>query len=164
MKKQTIAKGIVFMLTIIMIVPVIASAQSEGFTISGEVRFKKTGNIYLKVLTEEQFKTDDDDDDDDKHTSDDHKYVARLVLEIGEKESEQNKVTFEFTNISPGTYVIQGFQDVNGNRRLDEGMFGPKEPWGMSRLKKHPKFRAPKLEEVTFEVTQDIPDMVIEVK
>jgi uncharacterized protein (DUF2141 family) len=164
MKKQIIAKGIVCMLTIIMIVPVIASAQSdESFTISGEVKFKKTGNIHLELLTEEQFKADDDDDD-DENASEEHESVSNLIFEIGEKELEQKKVTFEFTDIPPGIYVIQGFQDVNGNGKLDEGMFGPKEPWGMSMLTKKPKFRGPKLEEVKFEVTQDITNMVIEVK
>jgi uncharacterized protein (DUF2141 family) len=163
MKKQTIVTGIISMLTITMMLTGLAGAQAEeGFTVSGQVTFKKAGNIHLELVTEEQFKADDDDDDD--NAAGNHESVANLMFEIGEQERTQKKVSFKFTNIPAGTYVIQGFQDVNGNGDLDEGMFGPKEPWGMSMLKKKPRFRGPKLEEVKFEVTQDITDMIIKIK
>lgn len=162
MKKYTITTGIVFMLTIMMILPAVAHAQSKGFTISGEISFKKTGNLHLELVTEEQFKADDDDDD--ENATDAHESVANLVFEIGEQERTQEKVPFEFKNIPSGAYVIQVFQDTNGNGKFDMGMFGPKEPWGMSMLTKKPRFRGPKLEEVKFEVTQNITGMVIKVK
>lgn len=37
-------------------------------------------------------------------------------------------------NVPAGRYAVQVFQDVNGNGKLDRGLFGvPKEPIGISR-------------------------------
>lgn len=151
-----------------MLLPTIALAQSEkseGFNISGEAKFKKTGDIFLKVMTEEQFKKcHDDSENESEDTSDTYHPVAMLAVKIGEKEMEQKSAFFKFMNIPPGTYAIQGFQDVNGNGILDEGSFGPKEPWGASSLVKRPQFRPPRFEEVKFELKQDITDMTIYIK
>jgi uncharacterized protein (DUF2141 family) len=155
MKKHIVRTGIAFTLIVIMMLPA-AWAQSEGFTIKGEITFRKTGTIYLHVLNEEQFGKDDDNEEADSFES-----VSSITIEIDEQAQEQQKVAFEFTNILPGTYVIQGYQDVNGNGDLDEGTFGPKEPWGMSMLSKKPRLRGPKFDEVKFEVTQEITDMHI---
>lgn len=36
------------------------------------------------------------------------------------------------TDLPAGDYAIKVFQDVNENRELDIGLFGPKEPYGFS--------------------------------
>jgi len=42
-------------------------------------------------------------------------------------------MTFTFENVSPGTYAVAAYHDVNGNGRMDTGMFGlPQEPYGFS--------------------------------
>ena len=61
------------------------------------------------------------------------------------KQLNKKKVSFKFEGIQKGTYGIRCFQDENGNGKLGKGMFGPKEPWGMSwqgdKPAKWPKFK-----------------------
>ncbi len=67
---------------------------------------------------------------------------------------------FAPTSVSPidagelpaGRYAVSVYQDVNGNERLDTGVFGiPKEPVGVSNNPK-PGFRAPRFDECSFEM------------
>ena len=55
--------------------------------------------------------------------------------------------------VPPGRYAVKCFQDTNGNRKLDIGMFGPKEPWAVHRPAR-PKLRPPRFEEMAFELTR----------
>jgi len=58
------------------------------------------------------------------------------------------------TDLPSGKYVIALFQDVNDNGKLDTNFLGiPKEPYAFSRSPKS-KWRAPRYEEVVFELTQ----------
>lgn len=58
------------------------------------------------------------------------------------------------TNLPSGKYVIALFQDVNDNGKLDANFLGiPKEPYAFSRSPKS-KWRAPRYDEVVFELTQ----------
>ncbi len=42
-------------------------------------------------------------------------------------------MTFTFENVPPGVYAVAAYHDVNGDGRMDTGMFGlPKEPYGFS--------------------------------
>ena len=41
-------------------------------------------------------------------------------------------VSISFEGVPPGTYGVRCFLDTNGNGKLDRGVFGPTEPWGMS--------------------------------
>ena len=62
----------------------------------------------------------------------------------------QTIVTLE--NITPGTYAIQLFQDLNSNGKMDTGFLGvPKEPYGFSRDAK-PILSKPDFNRVKFEV------------
>ncbi len=139
-----------FILMCCVLLPSFIGAE-EGFTVTGEIAFKKTGNLYLQMETEQEFK--------------DQKASVRfqLVIKIGEAELHAKKATFAFENVPAGTYAIMVFQDVDGNGELNMGMFGPKEPWGNYR-KKRPRFRGPKFSEMAFEVKEDITDIRIEVK
>ena len=43
-------------------------------------------------------------------------------------------ITVRLTNLPPGRYAIESFQDVNGNGRMDTSLLGlPLEPYGFSR-------------------------------
>lgn len=66
-------------------------------------------------------------------------------------------------NIPSGKYVIALFQDVNDNGKLDSNFLGiPKEPYAFSRSPKV-KWRAPKYEEVVFDL-QSSQDMKLVLK
>ena len=77
-----------------------------------------------------------------------------------EKEIAENKVRFSFQNVEKGTYGIRCFQDLNGDGKLNKGMFGPSEPWGMS-WKEEKVLRWPGFDKISFEVNSDIKNLRI---
>lgn len=133
-----------------ILLPTLVSAKSEGFKVSGEIIFNKSGPIYIKLTTEEEF---------DAHRG--SKFQS--ILKVGKEELEKKIIPFAFENIPEGTYAIKCFQDVNGNGKLDMGKFGPKEPWG-NYHEKRPLFRGPKFKEIQFEVKENITDIAITLK
>ncbi len=140
----------------IVLFPVLlwAETEKEEFTVSGEISFPKTGDLYVELVTEEQYQHDDEDGPETPFA---------LIIAVGEEEEKSKTVSFEFEGVPEGTYGIRVFQDVNGNGELDAGMFGPKEPWGMYRPKR-PKFRGPKFEEIAFEVKEDLTEIQFDIK
>ena len=66
------------------------------------------------------------------------KGLRELVLKISPDEVQKKKVPFNFEGLQQGTYGVRCFQDVNGNGKLDKGLFGPSEPWGMSWQRESP--------------------------
>jgi uncharacterized protein (DUF2141 family) len=133
-----------------LVVPSLGWAQDAGFTVAGEVKFSKTGDILMSLVTQSQFENDGDP-------------AFGLLLTISEEGLKANKIAFAFEGVPTGTYAIQAFQDVNGNSELDSGNFGPKEPWGIYRPKR-PAFRGPRFDEIKFEVAADMTDIAFEVK
>jgi uncharacterized protein (DUF2141 family) len=125
-------------------------AETEGFKVAGKVSFTKTGDIYIELVTKAQFEGEEASS-------------FGLIIPVGPEEQKAKKVSFEFENVPAGTYAIQCFQDINGNGGLDMGNFGPKEPWGMYRPKRH-KFRGPRFNEIKFDVKKDMTDIQFEVK
>ena len=128
-----------------------AQSQSSGFTVAGEINFKKQGDIYLRLASEIEFKNR-------KKES-----VFQTMISVGSAEIEKGRVSFKFTDVPEGLYVIRSFQDENGNGELDSGLLGPKEPWAMYGLKR-PVFKKPKFEEISFEVNRDITDIYFKLK
>jgi uncharacterized protein (DUF2141 family) len=128
-----------------------AQSQSGGFTVAGEISFEKKGDIYLRLASEIEFKNR-------KKES-----VFQTMISVGSAEIEKGRVSFKFTDVPEGLYVIRSFQDENGNGELDSGLLGPKEPWAMYGLKR-PVFKKPKFEEISFEVNRDITDICFKLK
>jgi uncharacterized protein (DUF2141 family) len=133
-----------------LILPVLSWVPAEGFTVGGEISFTKTGDLFIQLATEEEFNND-------------RMPPFALVLRVGPEEMKKGKVPFQFGSVPAGTYAIRCFQDVNENQKLDRGVFGPREPWGVYRPKR-PAFRGPKFEEISFSVARDIVDVLVEVK
>lgn len=146
---------------------VLVSAEAAGFNVTGTITFEKTGDLYVSLVNEVQFNCPDDDDDEQAQGQtavECEGEIATLQLQPNAQELQQKTIPFTFPNVPQGTYAIQVFQDVNGNGDMDEGSFGPKEPWGLSNLTKKPKLRAPKWDEVKFDVNQDVTNLTIIVK
>jgi len=133
----------------VLALPVCGWAQSKTFTLKGEISFKKQGDIRLLLVTKEEFEAE--------------KGGRGLNLKVGPEEIKKGRVSFVYKDVPPGTYGIKCYQDVNGNKKLDMGLFGPKEPWGNYRSVR-PMFRGPKFEEIAFEVDKDITDIRFEIK
>ncbi|MCP4106403.1 MAG: DUF2141 domain-containing protein [Desulfobacteraceae bacterium] len=85
------------------------------------------------------------------------------LWKTGRQNQKAGKASFAFTNIPQGVYCIRAFQDVNGNGKIDEGRFGPTEPWGNYRYSR-PLFGPPKFKEMAFEVNKDIDGIELKVK
>ncbi len=146
----------------------IASAETdeaEGFAVSGVIKVKKTGTIYLQLLSSAEFEQKGKHEKQNESREETPRVPAtgELMIEVGAQELKQGQVTFLFEKIPPGVYAIQGFLDVNGNGKFDMGSFGPKEPWGNYRSAR-PSFRGPKFSEMQFEIDRDMTDIVFEIK
>jgi uncharacterized protein (DUF2141 family) len=66
--------------------------------------------------------------------------------------AEMGETTITLTNVAPGTYAIETFQDVNSNGKMDTSWLGiPLEPFGFSR-DAHPHLSKPGFAQVRFTV------------
>ena len=66
------------------------------------------------------------------------------------------ETTVTLTNVAPGTYAIETFQDINSNGKMDTSWLGlPLEPYGFSRDAK-PRLAKPGFDRVKFEVAAGV--------
>ena|SRR5579859_1125183 len=134
------------------IVTVLSMVASTGFQIKENgllvvtlSNIKKTGNIKAAVYR------DGDDFPNDK-------YFAATES----RKYDNGTCSIEFQSIPFGTYAIAIYQDVNGNSKLDKGMFGiPSEPFAFSNNFR-PKFGGPDFDKCKFEFTSDGQQIKIE--
>ncbi len=69
-------------------------------------------------------------------------------------EVKYSNVSYQFKDLDPGIYAIRCFQDMNGNQKLDKGLFGPKEPWALTWNKE--KRFPPRFEDISFDLREDL--------
>jgi uncharacterized protein (DUF2141 family) len=66
--------------------------------------------------------------------------------------AEEGDNVITLTNLAPGTYAIETFQDINANNKMDTSWLGlPLEPFGFSR-DAQPHLSKPRFAAVKFEV------------
>jgi uncharacterized protein (DUF2141 family) len=66
--------------------------------------------------------------------------------------AEMGETVITLTNVPPGIYAIETFQDINSNHKMDTSWFGfPLEPFGFSR-DAQPRFSKPRFSAVKFEL------------
>jgi len=118
-----------------LIAPARAQDQTAILVVHVEGISPKGGTLRLGLYDEARYP----DDDSAPVAS------ADVKAEIGD-----NVITL--TNIPPGTYAIQSFQDINSNNKMDTSWFGlPLEPFGFSR-DAQPRFSKPRFSAVKFDV------------
>lgn len=71
--------------------------------------------------------------------------IDTVVIDVN-----SDKANYTFTSVNKGVYGIRCFQDLNGNMKLDKGLFGPTEPWALTWKGK--KRFPPKFEDISFEL------------
>lgn len=147
---MSVKKIIIVSIMFLALVQIPGLAQERGFEVRGEIIFAKKGAIYIQLVTKEEFEGN-------------KKSQFALIIEVGPEDLKKGKTSFSFMNVPKGTYGIKCFQDLNGNKTMDKGIFGPKEPWGMYRPSR-PAFRGPTFEEIAFKVDKDITDIELELK
>jgi uncharacterized protein (DUF2141 family) len=117
-------------------------------SISGRVLINEEGVLYIYLVDEEQFPT--------PFTG-----IMEHVIPISSTHLDNGNVPFNFQNIPSGSYGIRVFIDTNNNSKLDRGLSGPKEPWGMSWQEKRAA-RIPRFEDIAFKLTGDIHGLEID--
>lgn len=125
-------------------------AQQAAFQVSGEISFPKAGDLYVQLITKEEFDSGKD-------------AGFGIIVAANPEDMKKGRAAFSFEGVPKGTYGIRCFQDVNRTGKMEKGMFGPKEPWGTYRPAR-PMLRAPRFDEISFEVNGDIRDIKIELK
>ncbi len=79
----------------------------------------------------------------------------KLIVKSQEGEGTNGECEFQFESIPFGSYAVAIYQDVNGNGKLDKGMFGiPSEPFAFSNNFR-PKFGGPSFDKCKFDLTKD---------
>ena len=95
----------------------------EKFTVSGEVTFQYDGDIYICLLTKEEFR----DFLVPRHIlSQSQCKVIRMNTDL----KKAGKVSFRIDSIPKGTYCVFTYQDVNMNGEVDFENYIINEPWG----------------------------------
>jgi len=126
---------------------------SLGFILVSTIVFGQTANITIKVNGIEEAKGGMNValyDNAKAFPGRDH-YVYREVVPINSK-----MFKYTFTNVSPGTYAIAVYHDIDKNGILNKNWIGiPKEPYGVSNDAKG-RMGPPDYEDASFVVKQDI--------
>jgi uncharacterized protein (DUF2141 family) len=114
-----------------------AQAQDEGATLVIHVHNISPKGGVLRLGLYDQARYPDDD-------------AAPVASADVKVEAGENVITL--TNILPGTYAIQTFQDINGNNKMDTSWLGlPLEPFGFSR-DAQPRLSKPRFAAVKFDL------------
>jgi uncharacterized protein (DUF2141 family) len=128
----------------LLLAPMLLAEESPvppSVRVAGEVRFKKSAPIFLRLIALDEAKKE--------------VVVREQIIDLTAEDIARASIHFELAGLAPGRYALKCFQDTNGNKKIDIGMFGPKEPWSTYRLAR-PKFRPPRFEEMAFDAVQDV--------
>jgi len=115
-----------------------ANAKEQGaeYSIQGKIMVSQLrGDIYIFLVDTDAFN---------------HIYTGVDTVII---KADSKIVDFSFTNVKACIYGIRCFQDLNGNKILDKGLFGPTEPYGFSWNKG--KTFPFKFKDISFKVEDD---------
>jgi len=145
-------KKTLLFLGILLMVFAFAYAE-EKFTISGEVTFQYDGNIYICLLTVEEFR----DFNIPRHELSES---PCKVIQMNTALKKAGKVSFTFDNIPKGTYCVFTYQDVNMNGEVDFENYEINEPWGS--YKEAFIGASPTWGKVKFDLEKDITGITIE--
>ena len=99
----------------------------------------KGGNLRLGLYDEARYPDDD-----------------ATPVASADVRADMGETVITLSNVPPGIYAIETFQDVNSNHKMDTSWFGlPQEPFGFSR-DAQPHLSKPSFGRVKFEVTQGL--------
>jgi len=125
-------------------------AENNSYDVGGQIQYSEAGKIYVYLVDEEIFGT--------PYTG-----LQTIVLESMEMGKGRGSASFKFQNVKSGVYGIRCYQDINGNGKLDRGLFGPSEPWGMSWNSDRPS-KWPSYTDITFKVDSGLQPITIKLK
>jgi len=132
-----------------------SSLASETYTITGDVIFKKDGDIYIRICKLKEWA-------EFLRPNYELSVPPWKLIKFNTEERERGKVSFKLDNIPSGTYVIVAFQDVNKNQRVDYEGLHMKEPWGTYKEDDYLSNR-PRWDIVKFELKKNIEGITIQI-
>ena len=100
-----------FVFFLIFVSQVCILSEDTGFTISGEVYFKKNHDITIEVINKEEY---------DKNLA--SEYV--VVINIDKDWADEKKAAFSIPGVPAGDYIVKVYQDLNGNGKFDFALIG----------------------------------------
>jgi len=133
-----------------VILPLSIFADNQIFNISGKVHFIYKKPIYLFLVDEVTSKKP-------------FIGIDSLMITPNSQDITNGYITYKFNNVKKGEYGIRCFQDMNENKKLDKGLFGPSEPWGFS-WNEYKASNWPSFKNFCFTVTSDTNNIDIELK
>ena len=143
-----------FVAIVLLMTASLSWSDSIGYTVEGEIRgVGEQGDVYFRLADRGAF----------EEPADTNHFRMGGVIPIQRRERAGENLTFVLKKVPSGRYVLQAFQDINGNGELDIGIFGPKEPWGNYRPSR-PRFRAPTFEECAFDVNAPFNGIIVELE
>ena len=130
---------------------VVFSLEAEDeYMITGRILIDEGGVAHVYLVDAERF-------------SKPFTGVEEIVTVISPGQLDTGSVPFCFVDIPGGEYGIRVFVDTNGNGKLDRGLLGPSEPWGMSwqgeRSSRFPRFR-----DIAFRLAADMRGLEIDTR
>ena len=134
MKKKLIVSFILFFSFTIF-------ANNLNHSISGKIFFNYEKPIYIFLVDEETSKKP-------------FIGIDKLIIMPNKKYISNGYISYKFNNVKMGIYGIRCFQDMNDNKKLDKGLFGPSEPWGLS-WNKNETTKWPSFKNFCFELSKD---------
>jgi uncharacterized protein (DUF2141 family) len=118
-----------------------AQAQDQGATLVVHVHNISPKGGVLRLGLYDQARYPDDD---------------AAPVASADVRAEQGDNVITLTNLPPGTYAIQTFQDINANNKMDTSWLGlPLEPFGFSR-DAQPRLAKPRFAAVKFDVAPGV--------
>jgi len=125
--------------TVLAVAP--ARAQDQGATLVIHVHNISPKGGVLRLGLYDQARYPDDD---------------AAPVASADVRAEQGDNVITLTNLPPGTYAIQTFQDINANNKMDTSWLGlPLEPFGFSR-DAQPRLAKPRFAAVKFDVAPGV--------
>ena len=137
-----------FLLTIVIIAAIPIIGQAEQYRVSGSVLVEEGDILYIYLVDKDQFSIP---------------FTGIKEIRIELEENNKQTIPFTFLGIPEGQYGIRVFVDTNGNEKLDRGIFGPSEPWGMS-WQGEPKKGIPRFSDIAFYVDRNIEEILIDTR
>ena len=119
----------------------------ETCTISGEVAFSNEGDVYICLLTMEEFRN---------FQTPGHELGSQKckLVKMSAAVKGAGKTPFRFDGVAKGSYTIVALQDVNNNGKADFEQYIITEPLGS--YKEGDPSLALRWEEIKFDLEKDI--------
>ena len=138
------AKCLFNLFTIILlsgtVVTISAQNPDTTYTVGGVItNYKQDKTIYVAMFS---------------NSNDFKQCKPYKKLRFSQNQLPPDTLLFIFSEVDPGEYIIAAYQDINGDNKMNKGLFGPTEPYRI--YKPNYGFFVPKFSKCKFIVNYNI--------